>query len=104
VDLSRPIPPPLQGFVFFASLLGLIPLAMLLGCTTESLAGYTNQVRKDAVSTQKSAQLQPFIAILPHECMGQLPNLHLWGQPNTLSRSGRRSAGCSTPPSATPPR
>jgi Ca2+:H+ antiporter len=32
-----------EGFVFFASLLGLIPLAALLGCTTEALASYTNQ-------------------------------------------------------------
>ena len=31
------------GFVFFTSLLGLIPLAALLGCTTEALASYTNQ-------------------------------------------------------------
>lgn len=32
-----------EGFIFFASLLGLIPLAALLGCTTEALASYTNQ-------------------------------------------------------------
>lgn len=32
-----------EGIVFFTSLLGLIPLAALLGATTESLACYTNQ-------------------------------------------------------------
>ena len=34
-----------EGFIFFGSLLALIPLAALLGCTTEALASYTNQTR-----------------------------------------------------------
>ena len=40
-----------EGFIFFGSLLALIPLAALLGCTTEALASYTNQTRKSTAST-----------------------------------------------------
>jgi hypothetical protein len=35
----------------------------------------------DAVSAQKLAQLQPFIALFPQECTGQLASL---GQPSTF--------------------
>ena len=42
-----------EGFIFFGSLLALIPLAALLGCTTEALASYTNQTRKSTASRRR---------------------------------------------------
>jgi hypothetical protein len=33
---------------------------------------YSTQSEKDAVSAQKSGQLQPFIAVISLECMGRL--------------------------------
>ena len=54
--------------------------------------------KRDAKLAQKLGRLQPFIAVLPQECMA---NLHLLGQPDTLlapvvlqrARGGARARG-----------
>jgi hypothetical protein len=45
---------------------------------------------KDAKLAQKLGQLQPFIAVYPQECMGQLAS---FDQPNTFLAAGRGEPG-----------
>jgi hypothetical protein len=47
-----------------------------------------DQSEQDAKLAQKLGQLQPFIALFPHKCMGQL---YLLDQPDSFLAQGRRA-------------
>jgi hypothetical protein len=51
---------------------------------------YFAQVRKTPSWPRSWANFSPFTAAFPQECMGQLPNLHLLGQPNTFLATAQR--------------
>ena len=53
-------------------LVKVLALVLHTGLAVAGDGNITLQVRLDAKLAQKLGQLQPYIAVFPHECMGQL--------------------------------